>query len=157
MLTRKKLEALKNAVSAFEILDAEKKQRVVFTTQNDNRVTDKICLGLSGVEFDIDDPLRPLIPQETHPRCRCYYTDKETGQVLTSISSRRIGHRNKLTDRQRKNQNKRDRQYLTDKKIDMIVEQIEKHEKWEAKPKKKTNRKKRKANYEQIIKWLDMI
>ena len=37
------------------------------------------------------------------------------------------------------------------------VEKIEKHEKWEAKPKKKTNRKKRKANSEQIIKWLDMI
>ena len=103
MLTQKKLLAIKNAVSVFDLLDQEKQPKVVFTTQRDNRVDDKICLQLAGIAFKIDDPLRPIIPDDTHPNCRCYYVDQLTGQVVTDISSKRdVKKRDELTDRQRK-------------------------------------------------------
>ena len=85
MLTLKKLKAIRNAVRAFELIDDEKPFRVVFTTQRDFRVDDKICLPLAGIAFDIDDPLRPIIPDDTHPRCRCYYVDEATGQIVTFL------------------------------------------------------------------------
>jgi len=68
------LRKIKIAIESFDI-DDDKPHRVVFTTQNDNRVDDSICVPLAGIAFEIDDPLRPLIPQETHPNCRCYYVD----------------------------------------------------------------------------------
>lgn len=151
----KKLRAIRKAVEALSILDAEKKQRVVFTTQNDNRVDDRICLELSGIAFDIDDPLRPIIPQDTHPRCRCYYTDEETGAIITDISSRRsTRERNKLTNRQRLNQNKRDKQYLTQYKMDLIVETMEENEAWQ---KKIPDFPFKDASVEKITRWITML
>lgn len=68
MLTQKKLLTIKNAISVFDLLDQEKQPKVIFTTQRDNRVDDKICLQLAGIAFEIDDPLRPIIPDDTHPK-----------------------------------------------------------------------------------------
>ncbi len=132
MLTQKKLLAIKNAVSVFDLLDQEKQPKVVFTTQRDNRVDDKICLQLAGIAFKIDDPLRPVIPDDTHPNCRCYYVDQLTGQVVTDISSKRdVKKRDELTDRQRKNFNKKDKKKLTQKKMDLIVKTMEQNEEWQ--------------------------
>ena len=125
-----------------------KPQKVVFTTQRDNRVDDKICLQLSGIAFTIDDPLRPLIPDDTHPNCRCYYVDQATGEILTDISSTRdVKERNKLTDRQRKNYLNKHKKKLTQKKMDLIVDYMWKNEKWQNK----------KASLEQIGKWLKQL
>ena len=76
----KQLSALTKFVAGdigLDVIDYEefweeevKPQKVVFTTQRDNRVDDKICLQLSGIAFTIDDTLRPLIPDHTHPKCR---------------------------------------------------------------------------------------
>ena len=146
----KKLRVLKNAVRSFDLLDDEKPLRVVFTTQRDNRVDDKICLKLSGIAFDIDDPLRPLIPDDTHPNCRCYYVDEETGAILTDISSRRdVRRRNELTNRQRKNIVRKDKKYLTEKKMYLIVKYMQKNQKWQSKSKR--------ASIEQIINWIEII
>ena len=117
MLTQEKLKAIKNAISIFDIYEEEKPHRVVFTTQRDFRVDDKICLPLAGIAFDVDSPFRPIIPDDTHPNCRCYYVDEITGQVVTNISSRRSTRkRNELTDIQRKELNREQKQYLTRKK-----------------------------------------
>ena len=93
-----------NLIMEDEFIDAEVIKVRKVLSQHLNRVDDKICLKLSGIAFDIDDPLRPLIPDDTHPNCRCYYVDEETGAILTDISSRRdVRRRNELTNRQRKN------------------------------------------------------
>jgi len=146
----KNLRVLKNAVRSFDLLDDEKPLRVVFTTQRDNRVDDKICLKLAGIAFDVDDPLRPLIPDDTHPNCRCYYVDEVTGAILTDISSRRdVRRRNELTNRQRKNIVKKDKKYLTEKKMDLIIKYMDKNQKWQSKSKR--------ASMEQIINWIEII
>ena len=104
MLTEKKLRAVRNAVSSLSLLEEEKPPRVVFTTMRDNKVDDILCVELAGLAFEIDDPLRPIIPDDTHRNCRCYYVTEDTGEIVTNISSRRsVKKRNKLTDRQRKN------------------------------------------------------
>ena len=186
MLTQKKLLAIKNAVSVFDLLDQEKQPKVVFTTQRDNRVDDKICLQLAGIAFKIDDPLRPVIPDDTHPNCRCYYVDQLTGQVVTDISSKRdVKKRDQLTDRQRKNWNKKDKRKLTQKKMDLIVEVMEQNEEWQSKSKnfepsddtgirpldyglddeekkyewikKFTKQKNKKASLELVRKWLNQL
>ena len=167
MLTKKKLRAIRNAVKALDILDDERPSKVVFTTQNDNRVDDIICLKLSGVAFAIDDPDRPIIPIDTHPRCRCYYVDERTGQVVTDISSKRdVRRRSELTDRQRKNFIKKDRQYLTEKKRELIEKNITKQEKYLTNKQFKKYewqfdlekyKKQKGASTEIIHKWLDMI
>lgn len=154
----KELSALTQYVAGdigLDVIDYEefweeevKPQKVVFTTQRDNRVDDKICLQLSGIAFEIDDPLRPLIPDDTHPNCRCYYVDQATGEILTDISSTRdVKERNKLTDRQRKNYLNKHKKKLTQKKMDLIVDYMWKNEKWQNK----------KASLEQIGKWLKQI
>ena len=154
----KQLSALTKFVAGdigLDVIDYEefweeevKPQKVVFTTQRDNRVDDKICLQLSGIAFTIDDPLRPLIPDDTHPNCRCYYTDQATGEILTDISSTRdVKERNKLTDRQRKNYLNKHKKKLTQKKMDLIVDYMWKNEKWQNK----------KASLEQIGKWLKLL
>ena len=51
-------------------------------TQRDSKVDDKICLPLEGTVWDIDDPQRPLIPATTHPNCRCFWIDPQTGANL---------------------------------------------------------------------------
>ena len=154
----KQLSALTKFVAGdigLDVIDYEefweeevKPQKVVFTTQRDNRVDDKICLQLSGIAFTIDDPLRPLIPDATHPNCRCYYVDQATGEILTDISSTRdVKERNKLTDRQRKNYLNKHKKKLTQKKMDLIVDYMWKNEKWQNK----------KASLEQIGKWLKQL
>ena len=166
MLTLQKLRAIRNAVSVFDILDEEKPSRVVFTTQRDNRVDDAICLPLAGIAFELDDPNRPIIPIDTHPRCRCYYVDEVTGQIVTDISSKRdVKRRSELTDRQRKNIVRKDRKYLTQQKIELIdrnikkqqkyvaLKQIEKYE-WQFDLEKK---RKKKASAEQLLKWVRSI
>ena len=139
MLTQKKLLAIKNAVSVFDLLDQEKPPKVVFTTQRDNRVDDRICLQLSGIAFDIDDPFRPVIPIDTHPNCRCYYVDESTGEIVTDISSKRIKDRGmpskKLNDLDRVEELTEHRHYLTQKKKDLIVEYMNQNEKWQKKSK----------------------
>ena len=55
---------------------------VIFRTQEDDKVDDRICLPLANLEWDIESPGRPSIPFDTHPNCRCFYQDKETGEFL---------------------------------------------------------------------------
>ena len=155
MLTLEKLKAIRNAVRAFELIDDEKPFRVVFTTQRDFRVDDKICLPLAGIAFDIDDPLRPIIPDDTHPRCRCYYVDEATGQIVTDISSRRdVKRRSELTDRQRKNIVKKDKKYLTQKKMELIDENIKKQQKYQKIKSRNEWQYELQASLEQIFKWV---
>ena len=128
------LRKIRNAISVFDLLDQEKPPKVVFTTQRDNRVDDRICLQLAGIAFEIDDPLRPIIPDDTHPNCRCYYVDSITGQIVSDISSKRdIKRRSQLTDRQRKNYLKKHKKNKTLKKEDMIVKTMFENEKWQKK------------------------
>ena len=157
-MLKKTLRKKKIAIESFDI-DSDKPHRVVFTTQNDNRVDDAICVPLAGIAFEIDDPLRPLIPQETHPNCRCYYVDEITGQVVTNISSRRSTRkRNELTDIQRKELNKEQKQYLTRKKEKLIIKQIEKYEKYQEQiPEYPTFERPFPKNLEQIGKWISSI
>jgi len=54
---------------------------LIFRTQGDAKVDDIICLPLENQEFEFDDPLRPLIPDDTHPNCRCYW-ESEFGENL---------------------------------------------------------------------------
>jgi hypothetical protein len=69
---------------------------LIFRTQEDSKVDDLICLPLQNQEFDFDDPLRPVIPDDTHPNCRCYYEDANTGINLgqdgafASASTKRV-------------------------------------------------------------------
>ena len=131
------LKQLKNyldAISVFDLLDQKKPPKVVFTTQRDNRVDDRICLQLSGIAFDIDDPLRPIIPDDTHPNCRCYYVDEATGKIVTNISSSRdVKKRSKLTDRQRKNVIKKTLKPMSEKDMDLIVDTMMDNERWQKK------------------------
>jgi len=158
MLTLEKLKAIRNAISIFDIYEEEKPHKVVFTTQRDFRVDDKICLPLAGIAFDVDSPFRPIIPDDTHPHCRCYYVDEVTGQIVTDISSRRdVKRRNKLTDRQRKNIVKKDRKYLTIKKMDLIDENIKKQQKYQKRKSKNEWQYDLQASLEQIVKWVRSI
>jgi len=134
-----KLKLIRNAVSVFTLLDDKIPPKVVFTTQRDNRVDDLICLKLSGIAFEIDDPLRPIIPDDTHPNCRCYYVDESTGEIVTDISSKRIKDRGmpskKLNDLDRVEELTEHRHYLTLKKKELIVEYMNQNEKWQKKSK----------------------
>lgn len=58
------------------------KPSVMYMTQRDNRVDDKICLPLEGTVYEIDDKSRPMIPSDTHINCRCYYVETKTGENL---------------------------------------------------------------------------
>jgi len=55
---------------------------LIFRTQEDSKVDDLICLPLQNQEFEFGDPFRPIIPDDTHPNCRCYYEDANTGANL---------------------------------------------------------------------------
>lgn len=55
---------------------------LIFMTQMDSKVDDKICLPLEGTVWDRDDSNRPKIPSSTHPNCRCFYIDATTGRNL---------------------------------------------------------------------------
>ena len=152
MMQKSLLKLIRNAVNSFQLLDEEKPPRVVFTTQRDNRVDDKVCLELSGIAFEIDDPLRPVIPDDTHPNCRCYYVAEDTGEIVTNISSRRsVKERNKLSDKQRINYLKKNRKNLTKNKMDLIVDTMFENEKWQ---KKIPDYPYKDASLEKIKKWL---
>jgi len=58
------------------------KTPVIFMTQMDSKVDDKICLPLEGTVWDKGDTNRPKIPKDTHPNCRCFYIDAITGRNL---------------------------------------------------------------------------
>ena len=152
MMQKSLLKLIRNAVNSFQLLDEEKPPRVVFTTQRGNRVDDKVCLELSGIAFEIDDPLRPVIPDDTHPNCRCYYVAEDTGEIVTNISSRRsVKERNKLSDKQRINYLKKNRKNLTKNKMDLIVDTMFENEKWQ---KKIPDYPYKDASLEKIKKWL---
>ena len=152
MMQKSLLKLIRNSVNSFQLLDEEKPPRVVFTTQRDNRVDDKVCLELSGIAFEIDDPLRPVIPDDTHPNCRCYYVAEDTGEIVTNISSRRsVKERNKLSDKQRINYLKKNRKNLTKNKMDLIVDTMFENEKWQ---KKIPDYPYKDASLEKIKKWL---
>ncbi len=55
---------------------------LIFRTQEDAKVDDEICLPLQNQEFEFDDPLRPTIPDDTHPNCRCYWESVDSGANL---------------------------------------------------------------------------
>lgn len=60
----------------------QNKTPLIFMTQMDSKVDDKICLPLEGTVWDEGDSNRPKIPSGTHPNCRCFYIDAITGQNL---------------------------------------------------------------------------
>jgi len=64
-----------------EFLEQDKRP-LIFMTQRDSKVDDKICLPLEGTVWDIDDPQRPQIPATTHPNCRCFWIDPVAGTNL---------------------------------------------------------------------------
>ena len=158
MLNLNQLRVIKNAISVFDIYEDEKPHRVVFTTQRDNRVDDAICLPLAGIAFDVDSPFRPIIPDDTHRNCRCYYVDEVTGQIVTDISSRRdVKRRSQLTDRQRKNIVTKDKKYLTQKKMELIDENIKKQQKYQKIKSRNEWQFELQASLEQIFKWVRSI
>ena len=154
----KTLNLIKKAVSVFTLLDEEKPPKVVFTTQRDNRVDDKICIELAGIAFNIDDPLRPVIPDDTHPNCRCYYVDQSTGEIVTDISSSRIKDRGmpskKLNDIQRVEELTKNKKNMTQKKMDLIVDYMKYNEKWQEQVKDYPYRE---ASVEKILKWISQL
>jgi len=54
---------------------------VEFTTENDSRVC-PICEDLDRDVYQIDDDLKPVIPDDTHPNCRCYYVYEGTNEEV---------------------------------------------------------------------------
>lgn len=63
-------------------LVTQRKRPVMYMTQRDNKVDDKICLPLEGTVYAINDPKRVKIPSQTHFNCRCFYLDAVTGENL---------------------------------------------------------------------------
>lgn len=55
---------------------------VIYMTQQDSKVDDKICLPLEGNVYERNSPQRPRIPLDLHPHCRCFYLDGITGANL---------------------------------------------------------------------------
>lgn len=53
----------------------EDKTPLIYMTQQDSKVDDKICLPLEGTVWDKGDPARPKIPRSLHPNCRCFWLD----------------------------------------------------------------------------------
>lgn len=60
----------------------EDKRPLIYMTQEDSKVDDKICLPLEGTVWDRDDPNRPKIPGSLHPNCRCFWIDGMTQENL---------------------------------------------------------------------------
>ncbi len=54
------------------------KTPLIYMTQEDSKVDDKICLHLEGTVWDKGDPARPKIPRSLHPNCRCFWLDAIT-------------------------------------------------------------------------------
>jgi hypothetical protein len=58
------------------------KTPLIYMTQMDSKVDDKICLPLEGTVWDKEDPNRPRIPGSLHPNCRCFWVDAISGEDL---------------------------------------------------------------------------
>ena len=58
------------------------KNPVIYMTQQDSKVDDKICLPLEGNVYEKNSPQRPRIPLDLHLNCRCFYLDGITGKNL---------------------------------------------------------------------------
>jgi len=58
------------------------KTPLIYMTQMDSKVDDKICLPLEGTVWDKGDPNRPKIPRSLHPNCRCFWIDAITQKNL---------------------------------------------------------------------------
>ena len=58
------------------------KTPLIYMTQEDSKVDDKICLPLEGTVWDRGDPNRPKIPGSLHPNCRCFWLDGITMKNL---------------------------------------------------------------------------
>lgn len=56
---------------------------VRYQTEDDERVC-PICEDLGGDTYLIDD-LKPEIPEDTHPNCRCYYVFEENDEEVSDI------------------------------------------------------------------------
>ena len=148
-------------------------REVVFMTQRDNRVDDSICLPLAGVTFRIDDPMRPIIPDDTHPNCRCYYVDKITGEIVTDISSKRTMENPRgKSPRTEKKYIKKDKKKLTKKKIELInklkdrrlnylqkhpEEQFKKNQQRDEVFRQKLENVHKEVSMEKIKKWLNQL
>jgi len=69
----------------FNIISGPVSRVVIYKTQRDSKVDDIICLPLEGEHYRLDSDERPIIPDDTHPNCRCYYEDAITGENLGQI------------------------------------------------------------------------
>lgn len=56
--------------------------RIVYNTQGDSKVDARICKALEGAVFNSGNENRLLIPDDTHPNCRCFWTLQSTGENL---------------------------------------------------------------------------
>ena len=56
--------------------------RIVYNTQGDSKVDARICKALDGAVFNSGNKNRLLIPDDTHPNCRCFWTLQGTGEIL---------------------------------------------------------------------------
>ena len=74
-------EAVKEDEQVPEMLKRNERP-LIFMTQRDSKVDDKICLPLEGTVWNEQDPQRPQIPATTHPNCRCFWIDPVTGANL---------------------------------------------------------------------------
>lgn len=65
-----------------EFNEEEENTTIIYRTQQDSKVDDKICLPQEGDAYDLFDGTRPIIPDDNHPNCRCFWEDAETGENL---------------------------------------------------------------------------
>lgn len=66
-----------------ELIDFEEEgTSMIYRTQQDSKVDDLICLPQEGDVYDMFDSTRPIIPDDNHPNCRCYWEDADTGENL---------------------------------------------------------------------------
>lgn len=73
--------------SEFTFSENETERVIVYNTQRDSKVDDEICKPLNGKTFDAAFNVFPRIPEDTHPNCRCFYTQQSSGKVVSDLSS----------------------------------------------------------------------
>lgn len=86
------LNAAKNVQGAIDSNDIRfsedpEERKIIFTTQKDTKVDDRICQPLNGTVYDIANDSFPIIPDDTHINCRCEFRQKTTGKIVRDISS----------------------------------------------------------------------
>lgn len=65
-----------------ESIHSEEIPLIRYETEDDERVC-PICEDLDADTYLIDDDQKPVIPDDTHPNCRCYYVFEETGEEVS--------------------------------------------------------------------------